>query len=158
VIARILAFVIAVGWAGSSWAACSTPGACSCAVSLTTVAFGNYNPQAPSPTDTVGTISISCSSPDAANSTFSVAFSPGISGNVNARTMMSGAHPLYYNLYSNAARTSVWGDGSGGGESVASGFPSSRASVKLSIYGRIPASQNAWVGVYHDAVTVTVSY
>ena len=157
-IARILAFVTAIGWAGASWAACSSPGACMCSVSLTTVAFGNYNPQAPSPTDTVGTLSISCSSPDAVNSTFSVALSPGMSGNVNARTMVSGAHPLYYNLYSNAARTAVWGDGSGGGESVASGFPSSRSSVKLSIYGRIPASQNAWVGVYHDAVTVTVSY
>jgi len=34
----------------------------------------------------------------------------------------------------------------------------SRSAVKLSVYGRIPAQQNAWLGVYHDAVTVTVSY
>ena len=71
----------------------------------------------------------------------------------------SGSHPLYYNLYSNAGRTIIWGDDSGGGESVASSFPAASRSAKaFSIYGRIPALQNAWVGIYHDSVTVTVSY
>jgi spore coat protein U-like protein len=158
-IARFLALIAAFAWAGAAWAACSTPGACLCSVSLTSIAFGSYNPYSPSPTDTVGTLSVFCSSPDPSGSTMSIALSPGGSGNANARMMQSGTHPLYYNLYSNAARTAIWGDDSGGGESVATNFPaSSRSAVKLSIYGRIPAQQNAWVGVYHDVVTVTVSY
>jgi len=158
-IMRLFLFIVALGWSGAALAACSTPGACTCTISLTSIAFGAYNTQSATPTDTVGTLSVSCASPDPSNSTFSVAFSPGGSGNANARAMMSGPHPLYYNLYSDAARTIVWGDDSGGGESVAANFPvASRSSVKLSIYGRIPALQNAWVGAYHDLVTVTVSY
>jgi spore coat protein U-like protein len=73
--------------------------------------------------------------------------------------MRSGTHPLYYNLYTNVARTIIWGDDSGGGESVAAAFPpTSRSARAFSIYGRIPAQQNAWVGVYHDSITVTVTY
>jgi len=158
-IARLLALIGALTWAGAAWAACSTPGACICSTSVTSIAFGNYNTQSLSPTDTVGTVSVSCSSPDPANSTMSIALSPGSSGNANARAMQAASHPLYYNLYTNAARTIIWGDDSGGGESVAASFPAtSRSTVKLSIYGRIPAQQNAWVGTYHDSVTVTVSY
>ena len=158
-IVRFLVLIAALTWASAAQANCSSAGACMCSVSLTSIAFGSYNPYSPSPTDTVGTMSISCSSPDPANSTMSIALGPGGSGNINARMMQSGVHPLYYNLYSNVARTVVWGDDSGGGSSVAANFPAtSRGSIKLSIYGRIPAEQNAWVGVYHDTVTVTVSY
>jgi spore coat protein U-like protein len=158
-IGRLLALIAAATWSSAAWSACSTPGGCFCTISLTSLAFGAYNPQSPSPTDTVGTLSIFCSSPDPANSTLSIALSPGGSGNANARAMVSGPHPLYYNLYTNAARTVIWGDDSGGGESVAANFPSSsRSAAKFSIYGRIPALQNAWVGVYHDSITVTVSY
>lgn len=158
-IARLLALIVMMTWAGGALANCSTSGACLCTTSLTTVVFGRYNPQSPVPTDTVGTLTISCSSPDPANSTMSVAFSPGASGISAARLMRSGVHPLYYNLYTDPTRTTVWGDGTGGGESVTANFPAvSRGAVKLSIYGRIPAEQNAWVGVYHDSVTVTVSY
>jgi len=158
-IVRLLLFIVALGWSAAAWSACSTPGACSCSISLTSLAFGPYNTQSSTPTDTVGTLSVFCSSPDPSNSTFSVALSPGGSGDANARAMLSGSHPLYYNLYTNAARTIIWGDDSGGGESVAANFPTtSRSMVRLSIYGRIPAQQNAWVGSYHDLVTVTVSY
>ena len=157
-IARLLAVIVALTWAGAASAACSSTGSCICVVSLTNVAFGSYNPQAPSPTDTVGTLAVVCSSSDTTESTMTIALSPGASGDINARMMQSGTHPLYYNLYSNAARTIIWGDNSGGGESVAITFPAtSHAPIKLSIYGRIPAQQNAWVGTYHDAVTVTVS-
>ncbi len=156
---RLLVFLLALAWAGAAEASCSTAGACSCSVSLTSIAFGSYNPYALSPTDTVGTISVTCSSPDPSNSTMSVALGPGDSGNLNARMMQADGHPLYYNLYSNAAHTVIWGDDSGGGASVAANFPADgQTPVKLNVYGRIPAQQNAWVGNYHDTVTVTVSY
>ena len=158
-IVRFLILLAALTWASAAQANCSTAGACMCSVSLTSIAFGSYNPYSPSPTDTVGTMSISCSSPDPANSTMSITLSPGSSGNVNARAMQAGLHPLYYNLYTNAARTIIWGDDSGGGESVAANFPATtRSTIKLNIYGRIPAQQNAQVGSYRDSVTLTVSY
>ena len=145
-------------WASTAWAGCYDPGACTCVMSLTGVAFGNYDPQSPSPTDTVGMLTVSCTSGDPGNSTFSIALSPGSSGNANARTMLHGTHPLYYNLYANVARTVVWGDDSGGGESVASGFAANRVAKAFSIYGRIPALQSPWAGSYHDSITVTVTY
>ena len=155
------AFFILVAslWASAASAACANPSGCSCQVALTTLAFGNYNPQSGGPSDSVGTISVSCVSGDPTNSTFSIALSAGSSGNANARMMKSGIHPLYYNLYTNVARTVVWGDDSGGGESVVSNFPPvSRTSKQFSVYGRIPAGQNAWAGTYYDAVMVTVTY
>jgi spore coat protein U-like protein len=155
----ILILLVASFWAGVASAACYSPGACSCSVSLTSIAFGSYDTQSPGPTDTVGSLSISCSSGNPADSTLSIALSPGSSGNANARTLLRGTHPLYYNLYTNVARTVIWGDDSGGGESVASSFPPvSRTAKTFSIYGRIPALQNAWAGAYYDSVTVTVSY
>jgi len=158
-IARFLLLVAMVTWAGAAQAACSTAGACSCSISLTALSFGIYDPLSASPRDTVGTMSISCSSPDPAASTFTVSLSGGNSGDVNARRMMSGSHPLYYNIYTNAARTIIWGDDSGGGASVSAGFPPSVRSEKtFNMYGRIPAQQNAWVGTYIDEVTVTVAY
>ena len=107
--------------------------------------------------DPFGSVSGDVGDPGA--STLSISLSPGSSGNTNSRAMFRGAHPLYYNLYTNAARTIVWGDDSGAGESVAAGFPATSRSAKtFSIYGRVPALQNAWAGVYHDSITVTVSY
>jgi spore coat protein U-like protein len=156
---RLCIVLAATLWGSAAWAGCYNPGTCTCVVSLTSIAFGNYDPQSPGPTDTVGTLSVSCTSGDPGNSTLSISLSGGSSGNANARTMLQGSHPLYYNLYSNVARTAVWGDDSGGGESVASGFPAvSRGAKAFSIYGRIPAMQNAWAGAYHDSITVTVTY
>ena len=41
-IARILAFIAAMTWAGAAWAACSSAGACFCSISLTSMAFGTF--------------------------------------------------------------------------------------------------------------------
>lgn len=155
---RIWILAAACFWANTAWAGCYNPGACTCVVALTSIAFGNYDPQSSGPTDTVGTLSVSCVSGDPGNSTMSISLSGGSSGNPNARTMLQGVHPLYYNLYSNVARTTVWGNDSGGGESVTASFPLSRSAKTFSIYGRIPAMQNAWAGAYRDSITVTVAY
>jgi spore coat protein U-like protein len=51
------------------------------------------------------------------------------------------------------------GSADGDGATLTANFPaSSRSPIKISIYGRIPAEQNAWVDMYHGSVTVTVSY
>jgi spore coat protein U-like protein len=67
--------------------------------------------------------------------------------------MTAGTADLDYNLYSDAARLIVWGDGVSASDVSASG-----TSVDLPIYGRIPARQNVKAGVYVDTITITVSY
>jgi spore coat protein U-like protein len=109
------------------------------------VAFGTYLWTNPAPTDSAGAITYNC------NSTAFVFLSSGSSGNAGQRTLISGASTLDYNLYSDAARTQIWGDiFTGGSLQVAQSGKST-----LSVYGRIPPSQNVAAGTYSDTVTVT---
>lgn len=128
--------------------AAAPAGAASCIVDPQSVAFGSYDPLDAAPLDSVGTIRVSCDS----SASFSVALRGG-GGSIDDRRMTSGADALHYNLYSNAARTALWGDGNGAGDVSATG-----ATVDLDVYGRIPARQNVPAGTYVDSVTVTVTF
>jgi spore coat protein U-like protein len=73
--------------------------------------------------------------------------------------MLKGSDALYYNLYIDAARTAVWGDGSGPGQIVTASFPAvSRTAKIFNIYGRVVALQNVAAGPYRDSIAVTVTY
>jgi len=84
--------------------------------------------------------------------------------------MAAGANMLQYNLYLNAARTTVFGDGSGGTQTAtcvtgitAFGCVGSNPSgpgrrATLPFYGRIPAGQDAAAGLYSDTVQVTIVF
>jgi len=71
------------------------------------------------------------------------------------RSMTRGAAKISYNLYLDAARTRVWGDGTGG-SGVHVGQAGSE--YRVSIYGRIPAHQSAPAGAYFDAVVVALQF
>jgi spore coat protein U-like protein len=113
------------------------------------VSFGSYDVFSNSNLDSTGTISINC---DQFNS-FEMSLSPG-GGTYASRSMASGANRLNYNLYTDAARTTVWGDGTGGTAIVTAGG----TSASRTVYGRIPAKQNAFVGNYSDVVIATVEF
>jgi spore coat protein U-like protein len=70
--------------------------------------------------------------------------------------MKSGSNTLGYQLYLDAGRSSVWGDGSAS-SSTSSGTGTGSAQT-LTIYGRLPSLANVVPGSYTDTVTVTVSY
>jgi len=74
--------------------------------------------------------------------------------------MSNGSSQLAYNLYTDSARTSVWGDGSSGTAKVSDGYLLGLFTVAKDypVYGRIPELQNAAVGSYLDTVVVTVNY
>ncbi|HKS94426.1 MAG TPA: spore coat protein U domain-containing protein [Gammaproteobacteria bacterium] len=55
-----------------------------------------------------------------------------------------------------AARTAIWGDGTGGGVPVTQAFNNNR--VRLSVYGRIPAMEDIAPGSDTDHITATVTY
>ena len=125
----------------SAWAACT--------VSVTGVAFGVYDPFSSTSLDSTGIVAVTCS-PAAP---YTVALSPGNAAQI-ARELRSGANVLAYNLFTDATRSSVWGDGTGltatvSGSGSAGGHP---------IYGRIPSRQNVAVGNYSDAITVTITF
>ncbi|MFA7279349.1 MAG: spore coat U domain-containing protein [Sterolibacterium sp.] len=125
--------------------------AASCTISTTPVSFGIYDVFAMNPNNNgIGSLTLVCST-DAGN----VALSTGQSNTYAARVMRSGANPLTYNLYTSAARTRVWGDGSGGSRVMRA---AEKATTIFSIYGQIPAGQDAAVGTYTDNITVTITF
>lgn len=135
--------------AGLSLGIAAPASAVTCTVTPQGVAFGSYDTLSASPTDGTGNINVSCD----ASISFTVSLSTG-SGTYTQRIMSGGANQLGYNLYTDASRTTVWGDGLGGTSNVSA----TGSNVDLSVYGRIPAQQNVPANAYSDTVTVTVAY
>jgi len=127
--------------------------AANCTVSTTPVSFGAYNVFSGAPLDSTGMVTCWCDD----DRDIEVRFNQGSSTTFQPRTMRKGPEVLNYNLYLNAARTTIWGDGSGG-TSVYSGSISSGSTVDLIVYGRVPALQNVSAGAYSDTVTVTFEF
>lgn len=150
--ARTLAVALS-GLSGAAGAVCS--------VNATSVGFGSYNPLSSVHTDTTGTVTVTCSGLLNLLVSYEILLSRGGAGSYTPRRMSSGSNTLNYNLYTNIARTTIWGDNTGGSSRVTGSMlvqllvPNSQ---NHTVYGRIPAQQNAAVGVYADTITVTVNY
>jgi spore coat protein U-like protein len=128
-------------------APCAHPAGCN--VSTVGLNFGNYDVFSTLDDDITGTIEVSCQ----ASTSYSISLSSG-SGTYSARTLLSAGNLLSYNLYLDPTRLTIWGDGSAGtGTASGTGITGS-----YTVYGRIPARQNAVVGVYADILTVTVAF
>lgn len=154
-LAGLLSLVVAPGRAE---AACNGLG-CSCTVTATAVSFGNYNPIAATTNDATGTVQVTCTMVVALGGSYTIDLSAGSSGNAAQRTLKQGASSLNYNLYTDAGRSTVWGDGTGGSSHVSPTFTALLfVQQSATIYGRIPAGQNVAAGSYGDTITVTVTY
>lgn len=131
-----------------------------CTVATSPVAFGAYTTGATSPTDATGTVTVTCTAVLSIAVNYTIRLGTGGSGSFAPRRMSSALGTLPYNLYSNASRTIVWGDGSGGTGTVSDGYALGLLVVvrNYSVYGRIPAQQNVAPGVYADTLFVTVDY
>ncbi len=123
--------------------------AATCSLNVTGVNFGGYNVFSNVALDSAGNIGVSSD----VSAEYTIALSKG-GGSYEQRVMSSGAYSLNYNLYTDAARTGVWGDGNGG-FAIVSG---SGTSVNHVVYGRIPARQNVTVGSYSDSIIVTLTF
>ncbi len=157
-----LLFVVAAFlWTGRANAAC-TGLACSCGVSVGTMSFGTYDPQSLSPHDGVGTVTVTCTVLLlGGNVSYEIDIDQGSSSSFDPRTMESGANTMNYNLFADASRTQIWGDGGSGTVTVSDGysFLIGLAVIRnYTIYGRIPASQITPAGSYSDTLTVTVTF
>jgi spore coat protein U-like protein len=75
--------------------------------------------------------------------------------------MASGANTLQYNLYTTAALTTVWGDGTGATATQAGTGAGMATASTFKVYGQLPdsaANQAAVPASYADTITVTVTY
>lgn len=123
-----------------------------CSVSSSGVAFGTYDVLLTPPDDTTGTVSFSCLLLLLPRITLST----GSSLSFAPRTMKKGAEALSYNLYLDAARSSVWGDGTAGTSYYQPLL--SLLGGTVTVYGRMPAKQNVSAGSYTDTVVVTLLF
>ena len=127
-----------------------------CSLSSVAIAFGNYDPTITTPLDTAGSLVYHCSQKD---HNIMITLSQGGGASFAGRRMVNGADQLFYNLYLDAGRTIIWGDGTGGTQSFFIGNPqSNNQDLSVPMFGRIPASQNVKVGAYTDTITVTLSF
>jgi spore coat protein U-like protein len=122
-----------------------------CHASVTLVDFGRVDYKRGG--EITGQLTVTCDGPTA----FAVSASPGYGG-YGGRTMVGPRETvLRYNLYVDAARQRVWGDGESGGTARITGQSDGRKAVTYTIYGRIPDHQPVRTGQYHDSVKVSVS-
>lgn len=118
-----------------------------CSVTTTPVVFSNVGLTAATAT---GGIVVNCTNGDS----ISIALDGGGSGNISARSLAHAtlSESFTYQLYSNAGRTTVWGDGVTG-----TALTSSGPSQTLVVYGQTTGTPAA-AGSYSDSVQVTVTY
>lgn len=123
----------------------------SCQVTAGALAFPNYDAVAGAAVDGQSALTVTC--------TQAAPYTIGLDGGANsaaatagARAMVSGGNHLDYNLYSDAARTTLWG-----GAATVAGTGTGLAQT-VNVYGRIPGGQNVPALAYGDTVTVTVNF
>ncbi len=127
-----------------------------CTVGTSTLAFGSITSTTiqSSDVDAVGSVTVTCTSGTAY--TVELDVGDGTGATFASRKMTSGANLLDYSIYDSAGRTTVWGDGTGGTNTVTG--TGSGAEQSLSAYGRIFSGQTPVAAAYTDTVAVTVSY
>ena len=124
-----------------------------CTIQANNVDFGTYNAAVATPTDATSTITVRCT----LSTPFRVLLNGGSTagGTIMNRLMSNGTSTVGYQLFTDNARTSVWGDGAQGmGHSgVGTG-----TSTSLTVFARMSPNQFVQAGVYTDLVTATLEY
>ena len=131
-----------------------------CRMGVSSLAFGQYTPATPTPVDSAGSVRVLCwGRPSRGQPSFYVLrIDGGSSGNPASRSMLAGSL-LYYNLYKNASRTDIWGDGTAGTTPLIQNLPGQFFFFRNhAVYGRVSAGQDPVPGVYSDIPMVTIEF
>lgn len=120
------------------------------------VSFGRYDVFSPFPLDAAGTFSYECQGVTQ-DDIIVIELGRGQGSGLPMREMSNGATRLAYNLYLDAGRTVIWGDGTGG-SSLHGPIRPNQGTNTIWVYGRVPARQNVSAGSYSDTLTVTIVY
>ncbi|RKP52727.1 Csu type fimbrial protein [Trinickia fusca] len=124
-----------------------------CNISTTNVSFAAAGVLS-SAFNALGSISAQCTNGDA----WSIALNGGSSGNVVSRSMQrtGGGGTVSYQLYTDSAHTSAWGDGTAGTTTV-TGIGTGNTQV-VTVYGVVPSQTTPAPGNYLDSITATISF
>ncbi len=128
--------------------------AAKCTIANFTSALGAYDPFAAAPLDQTATVSINCTK----GTTGVVSLDLGANASGAIRRMkdtLGSANFLTYEIYSDAARTTVWN-----AVSTVSLGPSvsKNTAMTATAYGRVAAGQDASVLSYQDTLVATVTF
>ena len=135
---------------GTSWTATVLS---ACQVSATSIDFGNTS-SLTSTIDSAGAVTVTCTN----GAPYKIALSYGTgagAGTGGRRYMKSGATQIEYNIYKDAARTSIWGDSLGINTNDSTGTSGNQT---FTAYGRVLSQTTPAPGIYSDSIVVTVNY
>jgi spore coat protein U-like protein len=133
--------------------------AAECRASAQGVMFGMLRGSPGNSSDTGASIIVTCYGRPGERVAYSLKLSTG-QGSFHQRQMQSGTAKLAYNLYLDAARTQVWGDGTDntGVLSDAAELAGPTISRQYPVYGRVFSGRESRIGMYSDTVTVVLDY
>lgn len=126
-----------------------------CNISATALDFGTIGLLSGNH-DAASTLTVQCTR----NAAYSISLNAGtgVGASVSSRRMTrsGGTQTVNYRLFSDAARTVPWGDGTGGTSTV--GGTGTGTNQTITVYGRVPQQNTPQAGVYADTVTATITY
>lgn len=129
-----------------------------CTIVLGAINFGSVDPM--SDNLATSTVTLTCDVSGSYNPYVqTIKLSTG-SGSYTTRTLISGTNTLEYNIYTDSARSIVWGDGTSSTStgSVSFGTAGNNQAASATLYGKIPSKPNVVPGTYTDSITATVTY
>ena len=122
-----------------------------CSVTTVALAFGNYDPLSGLAVDNTGAVNVTCTQGVSAT----IGLNTGSNASGSTRRMTDGVgHYLNYELYSDTGHSTIWN----AVNLVATGAAPSGSARAFTVYGRIPASQDAPVAAYSDTAVATINY
>ncbi len=162
---RVMACVVL----GLALLSTSALAAFTCSMSTPGLNFGAYDVFAASAVNGSGNLPVTCSLIAPANDgkvSYTITLSTGSSNSFVQRLMQNSTtsgNTLGYNLYTSNTYSVVWGDGTGATQTIAGSMQLNKTTNpsqtdQHTVYGKIPALQDAAVGSYRDNVTATVNF
>jgi len=113
-----------------------------CTVSMGNIAFGSVNTLTGTAIDTTATMTITCSGGTGGGQRVCISIGAGSAGDATSRQMTSGANSARYDLYSNSARTTLWGSWETGYDTNGVQLDVNKGTTSnVTVYGRFFASQ-----------------
>ena len=136
-------------------------GFAACSIGVSQFAFGNYDVLSSAPLDSAGMLVFRCTQRD---KDISIGIDKGEAPSFNPRQMSNSSgqgtgDKLNYNLYLDANRQRIWGDGTGGTQSYFIHNPqANNQDILVPIFGRIPPLQNVGSGFYRDTIKAVINF
>jgi spore coat protein U-like protein len=135
----------------------------SCIIETRPLSFGTYDPLVPTDLDAVGQVIYNCTSGSSALASdklkIRIDMDTGFSSMYSERGMTGpGFEMLRYNIYLDANRRKIWGNGTNGTDNYIDNNAPSSTPVIVPAYGRIWAMQDVPGGPYQDIVQVRITF